>query len=279
MGKFDGILLCTDCDGTLTHGDLEVCPEDVEAIRYFQKEGGLFTFATGRFPKHVRNFSHLFDLSVPAVMANGTTLYDASKDRVVGEVVLDPKPRQPLFYAKEQGLSHMIFIEHRTYSVIWTDLNDPNTQKELQKTLHVERLEEFFDDREPDRFPEPWHKTDLVFDTPEQNLEVQKTLKERFPGWRYERSWPTGLEILPPEGGKGNGVKRLKKLLGSKVRLTVCVGDFENDVSMLKEADIGYAVGNADPVTKKAADKITVDCLHGPMSHIIWDLEEAKYRV
>lgn len=270
MGRFEGILLCTDCDGTLTHDNLEVCPEDVEAIRYFQQEGGLFTFATGRFPKHVRQFSHLFTLSVPAVMGNGTTLYDAAADRIVDEVILDPKPKDPLFYAVEQGLCHMVFIEHRTYSVLWTD-QEPDW--DMGTTSRVDRLEDLFTKEDAERFPEPWHKTDLVFETPEQNTSVQKLLREKFPGWRYERSWPTGLEILPEGAGKGNGVRRLKKYLGGRVRMTVCVGDFENDVSMIEEADIGYAVANADPAAKKAADKITVDCRQAPMAHIIRDLE------
>ena len=50
MGKFDGILICTDLDGTLLRKDKSVSKENIEAIEYFKKEGGLFTFVTGRMP-------------------------------------------------------------------------------------------------------------------------------------------------------------------------------------------------------------------------------------
>ena len=40
MGKFDGILICTDLDGTLYRNDKTVSDENREAIKYFKSEGG-----------------------------------------------------------------------------------------------------------------------------------------------------------------------------------------------------------------------------------------------
>ncbi|MBQ1272136.1 MAG: HAD hydrolase family protein, partial [Clostridia bacterium] len=47
MGRFDGILICSDVDGTLAEGK-NIPEKNLEALRYFQSEGGLFTLATGR---------------------------------------------------------------------------------------------------------------------------------------------------------------------------------------------------------------------------------------
>ena len=44
MGKFDGILICTDLDGTLYKNDKTISEENKEAIEYFKREGGYFTF-------------------------------------------------------------------------------------------------------------------------------------------------------------------------------------------------------------------------------------------
>ena len=44
---FDGYLICTDCDGTLTDTEGRLSKENAHAIRYFQKQGGRFTLATG----------------------------------------------------------------------------------------------------------------------------------------------------------------------------------------------------------------------------------------
>ena len=55
MGKYDGILLCTDFDGTL-YFEKNITAENIEAIRCFQENGGFFTVATGRFPSFIKEF-------------------------------------------------------------------------------------------------------------------------------------------------------------------------------------------------------------------------------
>ena len=54
--KFEGILICSDIDGTVFYHepvlDRRYVPENsCRAIKYFQDNGGRFTFATGRFPQ------------------------------------------------------------------------------------------------------------------------------------------------------------------------------------------------------------------------------------
>ena len=56
------------------------------------------------------------------------------------------------------------------------------------------------------------------------------------------RSWPTGVEILSIQGNKGEATLKVKKLTGSHTLINV--GDYENDISMIQEADIGCAVAN-----------------------------------
>ena len=50
MGIFDGILICTDLDGTLLANDKSISDENLRAIEYFKENGGYFTFVTGRTP-------------------------------------------------------------------------------------------------------------------------------------------------------------------------------------------------------------------------------------
>ena len=50
MGKFDGILICTDLDGTLYENDKTISSENKKAIEHFKSEDGYFTFITGRMP-------------------------------------------------------------------------------------------------------------------------------------------------------------------------------------------------------------------------------------
>ena len=71
MGKFDGILICTDLDGTLYRNDKTISDENKAAIEYFKSEGGLFTFITGRMPDYSEEAYMAASPNVPFGCING----------------------------------------------------------------------------------------------------------------------------------------------------------------------------------------------------------------
>ena len=86
------------------------------------------------------------------------------------------------------------------------------------------------------------------------------------------RSWINGIEIQPAGTTKGDAIARLKELYGGRVHTVIAVGDYENDIDMIKKADIGYAVANAVPALKAVADRITVSCKEHAIAAIINEL-------
>ena len=302
MGIFDGYLICTDCDGTLTDSQSELSDENIEAIRYFQKEGGLFTLATGRYPKYVNRFRNQFDPNTYLVMGNGTMLLAPVKAEgiekgqfspsyeepvLIREIVFPKTPREEVLFMVEECGCEVMFTDLRNRSESWM-AKEGNAfwNNVLQETEHD--LEKWFS-RLDERYQE-WkvhpndlthavlpHKVIFVFDTPEKTLQAKKMAMERFPEGDFERSWPTGLELLSPGAGKGNAVCFLREVLekeGRPVKKLICAGDFENDISMIKAADMGYAVANATPDCKEAADRVTVSCDENAIAVIIRELEE-----
>ena len=83
MGKFDGILICTDLDGTLFADDKSVSRENREAIEYFKREGGRFTFITGRMPYYASRIYRLVQPNAPFGCANGGGLYDGETGKYI----------------------------------------------------------------------------------------------------------------------------------------------------------------------------------------------------
>ena len=90
MGKFDGILLCTDLDDTLLTTDKRVSDENRRAIEYFQSEGGLFTFVTGRVPAGARLMLEYIHPNAPVVCFNGAAIYDFEKEKFLWKKTLPP---------------------------------------------------------------------------------------------------------------------------------------------------------------------------------------------
>ena len=80
MKKFEGMLFCTDLDGTLYAGDHTVSRENLDAIEYFKAEGGLFTFITGRVPKTSAQVCRTVAPNAPYGCLNGGGIFDPEKD-------------------------------------------------------------------------------------------------------------------------------------------------------------------------------------------------------
>jgi hypothetical protein len=83
-------------------------------------------------------------------------------------------------------------------------------------------------------------------------------MKERF-GDRLNvfRSDPCYVELLPKFIDKAVAVDKLMKYLDINKNKVICVGDSFNDLSMLRYAGKGVAMGNAQQEVKDAADYIT----------------------
>ena len=88
----------------------------------------------------------------------------------------------------------------------------------------------------------------------------------------FDSAWSRSVEMH--KGDKGTGVRRLRKLLGARAQIVICVGDHTNDIPMLRAADIGCAVSNALDITKREADHVIVSNDEDAIAYIIKHAEE-----
>ena len=64
--------------------------------------------------------------------------------------------------------------------------------------------------------------------------------------------------------------------MGWQDKTLVAIGDFYNDLEMIKDADIGVAVAAAPDQVKAVADLVVCDVHQGAMAQLIHHLEERK---
>lgn len=285
MGKFDGVLICTDCDGTLTDANGELSEENAKAIKYFQEEGGRFTLSTGRFPEHVYKYSDKLKVNAPVISLNGVLLYELETNTKICDLSMDKEDgMQVLRYLNDNwnGIWEYWINFSGTESACYKPLEDKFESETLKTDVNFEELNEKSAGKVGQRnvfntmaevVPEKIAK--IVFVMPEDMLRnVQKDLREKFGDkFNFDSSWANGLEMQWVKSSKGIAVEKLKQYLGN-IKLTVCVGDYDNDISMLKVADISYAVGNAIEEVKAVADRVTVTNNESAIAKIIQSLEE-----
>ena len=79
------------------------------------------------------------------------------------------------------------------------------------------------------------------------------------PGCRAVRWNSVFADVIPADGGKPEGVRRMLERFGFSRGECMAFGDGGNDIDMLKYASIGVAMGNASANVKEAADYVTAD--------------------
>lgn len=82
MGKFDGIYLFTDVDGTLASVHDEIPQKNIEAVEYFTSNGGTFSVATGRYLGDISMLDAL-NINGLSILNNGACIYDFAGKKIV----------------------------------------------------------------------------------------------------------------------------------------------------------------------------------------------------
>lgn len=82
--------------------------------------------------------------------------------------------------------------------------------------------------------------------------------------------WNDGaIDIIPADGGKTTGIRRLLEYYHLSADSIMSFGDGDNDADMLEFAQIGVAMGNASPKAKEAADYTTTDIDDGGIANAL----------
>jgi hydroxymethylpyrimidine pyrophosphatase-like HAD family hydrolase len=82
---------------------------------------------------------------------------------------------------------------------------------------------------------------------------------EKLQGCHITRWSRHGLDIIPGNGDKLEGIRQYIELKEISRDEIIAFGDGENDIGMLKYAGIGVALGNAGDQVKMSADYVTAD--------------------
>ena len=272
MGKFDGILICTDLDGTLLRNDKSISAENYEAIEYFKREGGYFTFVTGRMPYTSKKLYDMIKPNAPVGCINGGGIYDFERDEYLWSVTL-PEDVKELVEAVIEGvpscgvqmnaLDKIYFCRENSRMAKFRQFTGAPNIVGNHRTLDVPIAKVVFGDDD--------------LDSISRIAEILNS-HPRTTEFDYIRSERTLYEILPKGVSKGGLLPRLAEILDVKMSRTVAVGDYNNDVSMIRAAGVGIAVANAVEEAKNAADRITVSNEEHAIAKIISEIESGEIR-
>lgn len=272
MADFSDILLTVDYDRTLTAPDSTIPERNIRAIEYFIENGGAFTINTGRSIPMAKAFIGKVPLSAPLLLYNGSAAYDvqAGQFTQVEELNMDIER----FTRELQELFPHLLVE----------IQGRDAHYSMKKDIDWEKLSTHggctWDYCPPRQIPGPFMKVSLygscaghsvasMYDATAEELAQMRAaidLVQRRYGDRVEVFWPCAkiVDIHAKGVSKLRSARQLQKALGRKWLL--CVGDAENDLTMLEGAD--YAWCPADGVVADRFENVCC-CAEGAVADVI----------
>lgn len=273
MKKFEGMLFCTDLDGTLYSDDKTVSKENLAAIEYFKSEGGLFTFITGRVPITAMPICDTIHPNAPFGCINGGGIYDYFNKKYLWSTKL-PIDALELVKCVDKSLPD-IGIQFNTDKEIYFN-KDNEAMAAFRKATGVPNISCTYEELDA-----PLLKVVFGHNEESRMLALKKLLDSHPKSEKFDfiRSEKRLYEILPKGVSKGTLLVKLADILGIGIDKTIAVGDYNNDVSMISSAGIGFAVSNAVDEAKAAARYVLpVSNNENAIAAIIKGLENGIYK-
>ncbi|MCI8375283.1 MAG: HAD family phosphatase [Lachnospiraceae bacterium] len=252
-------LIAFDLDGTLLKNNKELTPRTLKALGQASEAGICLVPTTGRLYDGVPEEIRALPFIRYVIAANGAQIYDAREERTLyrAEMNMD-EVRQFFAYTREVpaitgcyrgGQGFMARSDMEKMAAYTSEQALFLMMRRVYKP--VENLEDFLFET-----GEPVQKLMLFFADLGERKRILRDMKVSLSGLAVTSSVANNIEVNAREANKGAALRYLWEYLGIERDETAAFGDGSNDITMLLEAGTGYAMENACPEAKEAADRL-----------------------
>lgn len=246
--------LVLDIDGTLTNSKKEITPATKAAVQEVMKRGHKVILASGRPTPGMHRYEEELELRRYGgylLSFNGARIVECATGEIIYQKIL-PQTLIPGLYrfARQNGCGLITYLGSEVISAFPAD-----EYIELEARINglpVREVSDFL------QFVDFDVNKCLMTAAPEKAERFEAQLAGRYGEYAgIYRSEPFFIEIMSQNVDKAASLDRILPVIGVKREDTVCCGDGFNDISMIRYAGVGVAMGNAQQAVKDAADYIT----------------------
>lgn len=271
--------IASDVDGTLVNDAKAVDPEVVNAVRAARESGIRVAIASGRAWHEMDDIIEAMPCLRYFVCTNGAYVMDKEEEKELLHITID-KARALGLVRKlmDYGVFVEAYVKAEIFGQYPTVGNEteqaehffrPNIRPFILKTrtmvpdliAHLESL------------PEGPEKIQIFYGDEALSERILTDLRDEFQGAAMDgkgrerfydvlESSEGNLEFVLPHTTKGTAVEALANHWGYTADEVMTIGDSENDLSMIRFAGAGVAMGNARDNVKAAARYETMDNNH-----------------
>lgn len=254
-------MIAMDMDGTLLTTDKVVSAKSKEVLKHAADMGIKLVVCTGRIFTSAWIYADLIGTEAPIIASNGAYVREKDRDEVIYMKTL---PKEDIYkvveIVKHYGFyphlfsSDTIFTEKIIFtSKLYDKQNQSLPQDKKVKIVVTDDLEKTIEEN---------HKIILKVVVVSEMDEIEELRKLRNEianeiDASIMSSAENNIEVMSKGISKGNAVRILGDIYGISPEETICIGDNENDISMIEYAGVGVAMENATDDLKAAADYVT----------------------
>lgn len=261
-------LIVSDFDGTLITSEQKIPEEVRSAINEYVACGGVFAVCTGRMLRSILPRVRELGLKGLVVAYQGTVIAEIESGKIIKNGFIGYNDISEICaYIEELGFGMNVY----SGDLLFTDIPSDNPYlKRYEEIVDVkaenvsQKLSSFVYARKMD-----CQKIACLV-APSDRDELYTKLTEKF-GGRFDVTCSARelVEVSPFGDTKGAALEFIAAHYATPMSSTVAIGDNLNDLSMVKAASIGVAVGNAAELLKQSADYVTVTNNEGAVAKII----------
>jgi Cof subfamily protein (haloacid dehalogenase superfamily) len=261
-------LLVSDIDGTLNNKLRRLPQKNKEKIKEYVGKGGYFTLCSGRNLQSLTPHYKKLGIETPAIFLNGAGIYDFKTNKMLSYTGVSEEAENAILkcasLVKEAEVSiftdNMIYhIKPKIFGYIMSraDNLDNTVCKDFSNVPRGK-----------------WGKI-IFFGLPHTLKKVlrffeQDDIKSTCNTFR---SSLLTVEVVAKDVDKGKGIMRLAEILNIEKENIGAIGDYYNDVPMLKTVSHPACCGQAPKDIKKLVEYVTCHCNNGAVADFINYLE------
>jgi Cof subfamily protein (haloacid dehalogenase superfamily) len=240
-------LIALDIDGTLLSSHLTVLPKTKTTLQAVAKKGHHVVVASSRPPRSVRNIADILELDSSVTISFGGA-YILENQQVLFEQTLSSELAKEIISRVRKVALHASLYSAENWFVEQDDLWAEQEAKIVGFTPtlvgdllhHTKHVHKFLVMGEAEKIAA--FREALLVD----GLEVDAV-----------RSKPIYCEVNPHGIHKASAIELVAKHFDLALADVIAFGDGENDLTMIREAGVGVAMGNAVESVKAVAKLVT----------------------
>ncbi|MGL5973363.1 MAG: HAD family hydrolase [Oscillospiraceae bacterium] len=254
-------ILVSDLDGTLLGHNGVINERNFKKIDEFKSLGGFFTIATGRTRESLRPYIDKLGINLPAIICNGGAIYDYIKDEYLKVYYVDCKVKEVIKDVNDnfRYIGINVMDKDNIYIVNENEYSKSHIIAENLTYVKCDNL---------DLLPKEILK--VVFTHEDEKLkELETYLENKYKDYSFVRSGEFYYEITPKDINKSVGINFLLENFDIDKTKVFTIGDYYNDVAMLKDATMSGTTQGSNEDIKKVATKTFSKCEDGAVADFI----------